>query len=47
VPRTVRAFQGWRYLTEPDAPVDLTGNAATGDELPIALRRELLALCLL
>lgn len=47
VPRTVRAFQGWRYLTEPDAPVDLSGNAASGDELPPKLRRELMALCLL
>ena len=47
VPRTVRAFQGWRYLTEVDAPADLTGNPSSGDELPLKLRRELLALCLL
>ncbi len=47
VPRTVRAFQGWRYLAEADAPADLSGHAATGDELPMKLRRELLALCLL
>lgn len=47
VPRAVRAFQGWRYLTEADAPADLTGNPASGDELPLKLRRELLALCLL
>ncbi len=47
VPRTVRAFQGWRYLTEADTPADLGGNPATGDELPPRLRRELLALCLL
>lgn len=47
VPRAVRAFQGWRYLPEADAPVDLSGNPASGDELPMKLRRELLALCLL
>ena len=47
VPRTVKAFQGWRYLAEADAPADLEGSPATGDELPPRLRRELLALCLL
>ena len=47
VPRSVRAFQGWRYLAHADAPADLPGNAANGDELPPKLRRELVALCLL
>jgi hypothetical protein len=47
VPRTVRAFQGWRYLSEADAPADLAASAATGDELPLKLRRALLELCLL
>lgn len=48
VPRMVRAFQGWRYLTPADAPEDLDRLAeAGGDVLPPALRRELAALCLL
>lgn len=48
VPRLVRAFQGWRYLTPADAPDDLDGLPdAGGDVLPPALRRELAALCLL
>ncbi|HEU0095127.1 MAG TPA: DUF1489 family protein [Rhizomicrobium sp.] len=41
-----RAFQGWRYLTENDAPRDLT--ALGGDaEMPLELRRELAELGLL
>jgi hypothetical protein len=47
VPRAVKAFQGWRYLTAADAPADLAGNPSTGDALPLEMRRELLALCLL
>ncbi len=44
VPR--RAFQGWRYLSETDAPPDLPPSPA-GDELPPKLRAELAALGLL
>jgi hypothetical protein len=44
VPR--RAFQGWRYLSEADAPPDLPASPA-GDELPPKLRAELAALGLL
>ena len=48
LPRLVRAFQGWRYLTAGDAPADLEAQPdAKGDILPPALRRELAALCLL
>ncbi|MGB3866280.1 MAG: DUF1489 domain-containing protein [Xanthobacteraceae bacterium] len=47
VPRPMRAFQGWRYLTAADAPPDLA-RAGTGlVEMPEALRRELRELGLL
>lgn len=46
--RPMRAFQGWRYLTEEDAPMDITtSEAARADELPAALQRSLRALALL
>jgi hypothetical protein len=41
-----RPFQGWRYLDPKDTPLDL-GAAASGDELPLELRRELTDLGLL
>jgi hypothetical protein len=48
MPRMIRAFQGWRYLSPADAPDDLgSPDQAGGDALPPALRRELAALCLL
>lgn len=41
-----RPFQGWRYLDPKDAPTDLAG-AGSGEEMPLALRRELTELGLL
>jgi hypothetical protein len=48
-PTPRRAFQGWRYLTDEDAPADLTGRARTDQigEMPPAMRRELAQLGLL
>ena len=46
-PRRMRAFQGWRYLTQADAPPDLGHAAADTGALPPGMRRELAALCLL
>jgi hypothetical protein len=40
-PRPCRAFQGWRYLAENDAPPDLARLGEALDELPEELRREL------
>ncbi|WP_375464531.1 DUF1489 family protein [uncultured Methylobacterium sp.] len=47
-PRPCRPFQGWRYLTQRDAPRDID-HAAAGDlaAMPEALRRELAGLGLL
>jgi hypothetical protein len=47
--RSIRPFQGWRYLEAADAPADVVkGARARGEEaLPPALRRELRALGLL
>ncbi len=42
-----RAFQGWRYLTEKDAPRDLASLSGGGSEMPLELRRELAELGLL
>lgn len=47
-PTPRRAFQGWRYLTTDDAPVDLTGAAArTTRAMPPKLRKDLADLGLL
>ncbi|BBK32812.1 hypothetical protein EDC65_4575 [Stella humosa] len=41
-PRSIRPFQGWRYLPAADAPPDMTGNGpGQGDSLPPELVEEL------
>lgn len=42
-----RAFQGWRYLLQADAPADLASTSAGWQALPPELRRELAELGLL
>ena len=46
-PRPMRAFQGWRYFHEKDAPADLGASASGLAAMPELLRRELGALGLL
>ncbi|EAQ35545.1 Uncharacterized conserved protein [Nitrobacter sp. Nb-311A] len=46
-PRPMRPFQGWRYLSDADAPPDLGNNSASVAAMPEALRRELRDLGLL
>lgn len=47
--RQTKPFQGWRYLSPEDAPIDLRARPEPRGVgmLPPALRRELQALCLL
>jgi hypothetical protein len=47
--RPMKPFQGWRYLAAADAPADLDAmpEPEGGADLPAALRRELVALCLI
>ncbi len=46
-PTPRRAFQGWRYLTEADAPPDLQQGEMAVADMPEAMRRELAGLGLL
>jgi len=46
-PRPFRAFQGWRYLADKDAPRDLDSAAPGAANMPEELRRELRGLGLL
>ncbi len=45
-PTPRRAFQGWRYLSEQDAPIDMPRGRG-GTEMTEAMRRELAALGLI
>jgi hypothetical protein len=47
--RPTRPFQGWRYLQPDAAPADLDASvmAPGEDALPVTMRRELRALCLI
>lgn len=47
MPRPCRPFQGWRYLTDSDRPIDLAGGWDGLAIMPEPLRRELADLCLL
>ena len=46
-PRPFRAFQGWRYLADKDAPRDLDRAAPGAKHMPEDMRRELRSLGLL
>lgn len=46
-PRPCRAFQGWRYLADADAPRDLARAAPGAAAMPEPMRRELRELGLL
>jgi hypothetical protein len=46
-PRPFRAFQGWRYLVDKDAPRDLDRAAPGAKNMPETMRRELRELGLL
>jgi hypothetical protein len=46
-PRPMRAFQGWRYFADSDAPPDLDAAGAGAAAMPEELRRTLGALGLL
>ncbi|MEO7247472.1 MAG: DUF1489 domain-containing protein [Novosphingobium sp.] len=40
-PRPKRAHQGWRYLSDDDAPVDLGVGEVAGEAMPVRLAGEL------
>lgn len=44
VTKPKRAHQGWRYLSDEDAPRDLTDGESSGDVMPPKLARELMKL---
>jgi len=46
-PRSMKPFQGWRYLNPADAPADVPDAGAHGDALPQEMRLALARLALL
>ncbi|MEM9148669.1 MAG: DUF1489 domain-containing protein [Pseudomonadota bacterium] len=46
-PRQCRPFQGWRYLTSADAPVDISQMAGRGQDIPPDLEAALTEMGLL
>lgn len=42
-----KAFQGWRYLTQEDAPNDLGYRSNLKEEIPPQMQADLIELCLL
>jgi len=40
-PKTKRGHQGWRYLTDKMAPLDLAPGEVAGDAVPVKMLREL------
>ena len=40
-PRPKRAHQGWRYLADEDAPLDLGAGEVAGEAMPVRLAGEL------
>ena len=42
-----RPFQGWRYLSQADAPADLGKGESAGDDMPHSMRMDLAALGLM
>lgn len=46
-PQPRRPFQGWRYLKQEDAPVDIDMSSTGEQDIPAAMRAELVELGLL
>jgi hypothetical protein len=47
VPRPFRAFQGWRYLADQDAPPDIAEGVDADSSMPEDMQRDLAAMGLL
>ena len=47
IPKIVRAFQGWRYLSSKESPTDLQDKSSSNSSLPAEMVKELIVLGLL